>query len=929
MPTNTVSTRTVGVTPGSTFAILADSLVFYLAALALLTFLGAGLSALLLPKQLRDLRWLLAPYLGYSVLVVLSALLVAFGANVGEALGTALVLAAATLARAATSGALGSTRSALRPWLLVPITGLPLYAITAASMAHNGTVAYVGPNQDPYLLIPMAEWLKSHSAPMFSPGLLPSLDPGWSFNQTPTGGWLADSARLEPGPVLGNDVYFPFFRGPVYLASSLGILLGWDCYRIFRPEVAFLLSLSLPVVFLFSRRLLLASKAASAIAALGTGLNGSIFFWVSLGHPGQATTMFMAPLIYLVTLSAVESGGYLPCLAASLGLSAGLVSYYQGQPVVLAILAVGLLFIAARTGRWRGTLLRTVGIGLGVLVLAFPEHLKLWLDWRSGLLIQLPGWGNPDYPPLSDALGTTLDSSAFRLIAGQGQLGTLIPLLLQVASLAAGAIVLLFALLGVAFGDARRLGLCRSMLLEGLAAVAYFRFVSAFPYAVVKAQAIISFLLAIVAALGIEVVWRWSVSGHSGLIRVRALQLPGRAWAFIALFLLPTGVLLLNLGLGAFAFWKPVGNAWSTRIWEAEALTRVLPGDATARLSPGLLADPEAVKMTLYFLRNQRVGGPFSYSASLISPRDRTGGKAMQFEVLGRSQIGAASGYLDVDRVWSGSLLQAFRVPPVSAFSVKMERSAGSVVPLSSRLPVTLDIMPIEGSAPAGSPAATHRGSLYMGLATERSSSIQLTSNTNRRILPVDKGLSVRSMPVQAPDRISLSVQDGGAAALLFFFARDDSQDPALVEDYPRVVAAFGDSRFQNGTFSTDFIYLDVGVPVSHSVDLFDAAGGEHWAWFPLPTNPDERLKDVRFVLDPGTLDHSATADGQRVDLPFSLRPIPDGEYVAYFTISYTGAQPIRIPLYSFRLEGGEVFAREIYPLGYAWDGRYDFSLLK
>jgi hypothetical protein len=916
---------------GLHLAILAESVLLYLTALVFLTYLGTGFSAILLPGQLSHFRWLLAPYLGYSALVVVSGLLVSFGASVGTALVVVGLMSTAGLSWAVTRGAVQMRIPMLRWWLLVPAMGLPLYGITAASMANNGTMAYVGPNFDPFLLIPLAEWLKGHGAPMFSIGIPPSLDPHWNASIPPYSSWLAQDAHLDHFSIFGNDVYFPFFRGPVYLASSLGLILGWDCYKVLRPELAFLLSLSLPVVYIFSRQIIRTSARTSALAALLTGLNGTTFFWVSLGHPGEAATMFMAPLVYLVTLSAVEDGGKLPSLGAALVLAADVVSYYQGQPVVLALLAAGLLFLASRKRQWSVVVIRSMAIGLGALLLTFPDQIRLLLDWRNGALIQLPGWGNPVFPPISDALGATLDASAFRLVAGAGQLGQGVSALLGGANALSTALALFFALLGVAIGSAGRLGLCRSMLLGGLASLAYFRFVSAFPYAVVKGQSIIAFMLSICVAIGIAVAGRWAACRSARRGGLMDLQ-PGSKVVAVAVALL---VLLAsaatNLGMGAYAFWKPVGNMWDTRLWEAEQLAQLLPRGATVRLSSNIWADPEVIDMTLYLLRNQVPTGPFSLAASRVAHEVQDGdAKPPEFAVLGSNEVAAASGYLEADAVWGGTLLRAFRAPPrVSGLVTRIEADGEDADTLPSRLPVTVDVSarptPLAGDAAP----VPMEGYLLFGLAAEQPSTLVAVVNGEPRSLGITKGVSVRSIPIKLPARVSLFTAHGSPASLLFCTVRPDGEDPNVSLDYPEVLSAFGDSTFQDGLFTTRFTYLDVKVPASHSLDLFDVSGQEHLGWFELPTNPDERLREVRFDLNPTSLEHEASVNGQRVELPFSVQPLPDGEYTAYFTLSRTGAQPVRIPLYRYRLEGGRAFPTDIYPLQCAWDGKYDFGRSK
>jgi|GEM_PF-3627069 len=119
--------------------VLGDGLLLFFAAFLLLSYVGIGPTALLLPKGLRPMGWMAVPYLGYALLVTLCAVGVAVGANVASCLALTLLLASLLncwlFFRSRGMWPLGG----FRWWLLLVGLALPSYLITALSMAHSGT----------------------------------------------------------------------------------------------------------------------------------------------------------------------------------------------------------------------------------------------------------------------------------------------------------------------------------------------------------------------------------------------------------------------------------------------------------------------------------------------------------------------------------------------------------------------------------------------------------------------------------------------------------------------------------------------------------------------------------------------------------------------------------------------------------------------
>lgn len=60
--------------------------------------------------------------------------------------------------------------------------------------------------------------------------------------------------------------------------SSLAVIFGWDASMVYRPSLAVMLSLAPPATFMFCRKLVGAGAAASLLAVIISGLNGTLFF---------------------------------------------------------------------------------------------------------------------------------------------------------------------------------------------------------------------------------------------------------------------------------------------------------------------------------------------------------------------------------------------------------------------------------------------------------------------------------------------------------------------------------------------------------------------------------------------------------------------------------------------------------------------------
>ena len=910
--------------------VLGELALFFAVAFLLLTYLGAGISALTLPGSLRAYGWLVAPYAGFSLLAAVSAALVACGADMRTSLVAALAFATAANGRALRGDQRLRSLGSIGWWVAMCAMAIPLYAVPALTMAHNGSTAYVGGQGDLTYVLTMAEWLKSHTAPVLTLGSGPIVNPYWIGNFAPLGGWNRVGAHLSFTYPISSDTQISFQRGMTYLQAALGIVLNRDNFLVYRPTLAFMLSLSLPAVFLFCRRLVGASLRASLLAALFLGLNGTVFFWVAYGHLGQTVAASLLPVAVVVTVAAMESRERRAALAASLLISALLVSYYQAiSPILAVMLAPAALNILIKSERRRDVMVQIAVVGLGVVLMALPEHVKMVLAWRAGGLMEVPGWNDQGFVPLSDAFGTTLLQRAFDPVMGQGQASPLILSLYQYASIAATVVAALVALVGLVRRGMRGTWLYRYMLLGAFGLLVFLRVIN-YPYGYSKAQAMVAFLVAVAMALGIDSLWGFRAVSARALPTWLSNFAPDRrvAAAGISLLVL-SGMLSVNFALSDYAFWKPVGNIWDPRAWEASALTESLPSNAEVEISPDILTAPEPLFATLYFLRNQVLEGVFSLGGTfgkrvLVLPQASTAGSGGSagpaFDVLGTSEIAAAKGLIPSDLVWAGSIVNAYRHGDAGLGGVAVRSAAGAEVGLPAHLPATVEVQP--GAQASGGGTAGQTGYLLFVLAADGPATVGVTAGPEERSFQIGPGVSVRSIRLRSNDRVVFDETGGARVQLLTATARMDGSHPPPPEDYPEALAAVGQSKLEGNVISTRFSYLDIGVLAFHSVDIYNADSNSHQAWFDLPTYPDKQLRDVQFDFNAATLDHQTFLDGADAPRRSTAEPSKDGDYVACFSIWTVRSLVKSIPIYRYRLEGGKVTNFEPFDLTGVWDGR-------
>lgn len=302
-----------------------------------------------------------------------------------------------------------------------------------------------------------------------------------------------------------------------------------------------------------------------------------------------------------------------------------------------------------------------------------------------------------------------------------------------------------------------------------------------------------------------------------------------------------------------------------------------------------------------------------------------------EIQLLGSNEIAAARGLLESDRIWAGSLLQAYRRPPSgSSIETRALGPDGKSLKLPVRLPAILEFGQTDGqgvSTPKPSGAAA-RATLIVTLAADTPTTVRVSAAGEEQSIQVGKGVSVRLVTVDTVGRVTLECSGGPHPSLLAAATRTVNGEKQAQEDYPAALVAMGESNLDGEEIKTRFTYLNVAVPAFHSIDLYSDGAPSHPGWFELPTYPDARLREIEFRLNPVSLSTSSSLDGQDAPRASSVRPTSDGQFLACFSVWSDGRQVKRIPIYSYRLEGGKIVDFRAWPLTAIWNGRFDSAAL-
>jgi len=495
-------------------------LVFALAGTAILTYMGYGLASLLLPREWKSDRGLLAPLLGYAFLLLVGYYAVSTVLNLQHALRITLILA--TVLNVVALWRHKGERLTIRlgetgwAWLLAAL----VFLVSVLPLLHYGYATTIGENWDPEDYLPVADYLVQ--VPVKDIATMPP-NPLRDLNADP--------------PRIGLTLGFSIVQG------ALQQLVGWDALRSFAPTMALLRGLAVLAFYLLFRRTLRMPQMPALLATLLAGAN-ALALWIAFFNFGmQASAMVLVPLGLVLLASVLRQPSWRGVLAAGLAAAGLPIAYCPALTALVPMAAaLGLYELIAARKRWPVLAAGLATAGASPLLAGGTV-----LDYRHGFAARYAQQKTTlltHFVPWSDILGFSPFSlrpeAARPLLAG-----------LQTAAL---ALIVLLALVALVRNRDRALWL--AVVLPGLLYLAWLRGwigqavlflqqhrilpalgegvvsrLQPYPYAYLKGAA---FVAPVLLGLGVQGFWEFKSWGEKG----RAARVSRILAIFPAAFLL-------------------------------------------------------------------------------------------------------------------------------------------------------------------------------------------------------------------------------------------------------------------------------------------------------------------------------------------------------------------------------------------------------
>jgi hypothetical protein len=544
---------------GPVAVLLYVSLIFGVSTLLAL-WCGWGLARLTLPPSLHKWRGLLAPLLGYALLLVFSYWLVR------DIAGIPIVLA-----------------------LLLPATGLLnllAWRLTGPPHIPRSPKAYL---QHAPLAAILAACGLVGVLPLFSYGYPTVIGGGWDIeNYLPVSRYLlrgpiSDIATAPANPLRDMNAAPPeagLTLGFSIWQAGVDTLTGGEALMSFSVLMAWLRVLGLIAVYVLFRAVLGLARGPALLGTAFVGA-GALFLWVTYFNFGmQAAAWPLIPLSLAVGIAAVQAvgeqgtRGWPALIPGALSFAAIPVAYYPALTLA-APLAAGLgLSILVQSPNKARVLVGALALGALAALFALPAigDYFPWFDFRYSL--KLTTLGIFHYVPLTDFVGLT----PFSLPANPG-----LPVPLEAwAALAVSSVLMLVGLLR---GPSRLrwLGLIGGAALYML----WLRYGQAYPYAWMKGGSYAAFPFLGLAASGLGVLARRKTKDEG-----RRTEVPGSRFTVLpprppsTVHRPPSTVLAAALlALMAFAQYRVVADHWQ----QPQLFVRELPAlyDLRREIAPG------------------------------------------------------------------------------------------------------------------------------------------------------------------------------------------------------------------------------------------------------------------------------------------------------------------------------------------------------
>jgi len=835
------------------------------AATAFAYWAGWGLARLALPEALQPYRALLAPLLGYAVVIVVGYWFVRTVSGLPLALAVLLPITGAFNLMAWRRGGPPRLGTALREQLPLLVLLFATLIVGIAPLLHYGHPAVIGAGWDIETALPTARYIER--GPIAAIG-----------QAAPNP--LRDLVR-DP-PRIGKTVGFAVWQG------SLSVLTRIEDILTFAPLLAWVRTLGVLAVYLLFRATLGLQRGPALLGAAWTSA-GALMLWISyFNFEKQLAAWPLIPLGLLLAVAAVEDlaargrRAWPAVLVAAIGLTALAVAYYPALTLWVPLafgLAAAILIQAPNRARLLGAALALLAT---TTLIGAPTIIDYWRGFAFRYSEQLTSLGVVRYIPATDILGLT------PYIQGQRSTPPTPPWAL--VGLAALAGLMLAGLLLPTkdeeyahlssfvfrpWSDIRLRWL--GMAVGVVVYLAWLRWWQQYPYAYLKGSAYAGFVFMGLAATG------WQAISVRLAPRLRLA-------AAAALLLLLALMFASQTRIVAIHWTRP--GLYPENFPALLALRHRIPAGSTVTLTDNLQTEGVTSGLAAYMLDHTIVWGHVKtgYTSATTGESDALG----EYGLLPASEDPTIWGYQE--QIWSGGSYALYRRPPDVLAQLRPETLLAPGQSLS--FAVGAERLSLKPAALPGGPTRQ----IALTLATTQDSTISLDGKT----FAIPAGAAqVRRV---APTGRMLELHNTGATPLLLrsitlTIVGDVSADAVQPLRAALVTSAHATTNAQTVTTTLEALLPD-GGPLTLAVDIWDSRRGNHYGWYGITLYPGARIQTATFSLDlrsgtaqvPGATEAALSFGAQ-------FEGLREGDYTAHLNVS-AGAGLLAPPsrLFSFRV---------------------------
>lgn len=890
--------------------LLTSAAVIYGVTLLALTFLGLGLTRLMLPRAFAPEALIWSPFVGYTFMAIgFHILNVRFLSGRDSAFIIFGLAAAALLA----------SFIRRRPWRW------PSIGVSAGLLTIVAAVYLAG------------------LAPLLSQGVLTAIGKNWDLIDIydPTAAYVIDHpvARIvtdSPANPLALSVTSKSTLsngwGLSYLQALATILSGHSPIETQAPVMSLMHALMVPALFILFRRTLGLKTWLSLVISTALASQALIVWTLMHGLGNHIAILALLPLVFASSILALNQRRRDTIIFAAFMLTNIPLTYWSAfafylPPIVLYVfmgqafrLSAASLPSSARyliperaivRDLWSGEatirplfpvpvfragLLLKRGFALaaifaGSVVLAVAGYQRIlvtaryaWNNRNSTQPVLSQGFGDKQFLDIGNLTGFTYWTwPAPRLVADYvGATAAGVIERIENVAMVLAVLIAAYALVRLPW---RRKSIMASFCIGYGALLLYLRFVAEYYYAYLNAFTFAAFVLLALAAIGLRYWW-------TGGRELKAwLRWPSRTIAGLvgALF----AALLVFNGTLATAFYfnqsetALTGSVLPPSSLALEQMVRLIPPGAPVFMSPSPPLRPEIASPLAFFLRNHPLYGTITTFESTLNNPPRAG-VVPDYGVLSAGEDPADRGYLPQDLIWSSPEVKLYkRSTTIAHYLFTGDQSVAITPDKPLDFTMTAGGVELDGGS-QDTPGSGPKRQLVIELGSLKPQTVQVLVNGQARQLDLSPGLARYGLESLATPA-HVVVQDLAGAPL---FARslsliDNPSAYSFLSQQRDVLVAVPTVTMEGSMAHVKLQYAGADALADRLVFGLNIGGnalGGEWVgmgWW----GTDLRDSSIQLDLNLQTKDVTAHTSRQELHVNREVGDTRNGDYTAMFNI--------------------------------------------